>query len=315
MNQVNKKIISFAIPVFNNEGSLLKTYEKINSLFKIHLIDYNFEIIFTNDGSKDNSLDELKLIREKDNRVKIIDFSRNFGQVAATIASTRKSTGDAVVIVSADMQDPIFLVKEMIKEWENKEEIIICFRESRQDSFLNKLTSKIYFSMVQLHVKEEIPKGGFDFCLLDRNAVDSLNNINDKIRGLHYDILSLGFKKKYIPYKRLKREIGVSQYNFIMRLRDFTNAFISISFIPIRLIILIGFLISFTGIIYSISIFFSWLNGSTPFEGWAPIMVIILIIGGIIMIMLGIIGEYIWRIYEESKKRPNYIIRKIYDKQ
>ena len=313
MYNLDRKKISFAIPVYNNEGSLSKTYETIFSLFESYLQNYDFEIIFTNDGSKDNSLGELKLIREKDKRVKIIDFSRNYGQVPATIASTRKSTGDAVVIVSADMQDPISLVEEMVREWENNKEIVICYRETRKDKLFNKLTSKVYFSMVQYHINEKIPKGGFDYCLLDRNAVNALNLINDKIRGLHYDILSLGFNKKYIPYQRAKREIGTSQYNFTKRLRDFTNAFISISFIPIRLIIFIGFLISFSGFIYSISIFVSWINGKTPFEGWAPLMVITLFIGGIIMIMLGIIGEYIWRIYEETKKRQNYIIKKEYD--
>lgn len=307
-----KKLISFSIPVYNNFGSLALSHDKIKNLVTKELGDYDYEIIFVNDGSKDDSMSELLSIRDKDQKVKIIDFSRNFGQIPAIIAGTRLAKGDVIVSLSADLQDPIEKVKDMVAEWESGYEIVICYREVRHDKLMNKLTSRVYFSMIQYHVHEQIPKGGFDYFLLDRKAVDSLNVINDKVRSLHYDILSLGYKKKYIPYERMKREIGKSQYNFVKRLRDFTNAFISISFIPIRLMIVLGFLFALSGFIYSVSIFFAWLNGDTPFKGWSPIMILLLVIGGLIMMMLGVIGEYIWRIYEETKKRPIYTIKNIH---
>ena len=151
---------------------------------------------------------------------------------------------------------------------------------------------------------------GFDF---DRKALNELNKINDKIRGLHFDILSLGFNKQYIPYERMKREIGKSQWTFRTRFRDFFNAFISISFLPIRLITFFGMIFSLSGFIYSLLIIRAWFFNNVPFKGWAPIMVLLLVIGGFLMLMLGIIGEYIWRIYEETKKRENYIIKRKYE--
>jgi glycosyltransferase involved in cell wall biosynthesis len=307
-----KKIITFVIPVYNNYGSLLISQQKIKNHVLSELPLYEYEIIFINDGSKDESLLELLSIRENEKNVKVINFSRNFGQIPAILAGTSLAKGDIVISISADLQDPIEKVKEMIYEWEKGNEIVICFRVSRNDKLMNKLTSKVYFWMIQYHINDKIPKGGFDYYLLDRKAVNALNLINDKIRSLHYDILSLGFSKKFIPYERKKREIGKSQYNFFKRLRDFTNAFISISYIPIRAMIFTGFLFACSGFIYSLLIFLAWLQNETPFEGWSPIMILLLIIGGLIMIMLGVIGEYIWRIYEETKKRPNYIIKEIY---
>lgn len=307
------KKVSFTIPVFNNYGSLIKTYEQIKSIFENELSNFEYEVNFVNDGSKDNSLEELLILKNQYTNVKVIDFSRNFGAISAITAGNREALGDVVIVVSADLQDPLVMVIQMINEWEKGSEIVICYRESRNDKFMNKITSRFYFKMVEYHVQEKIPKGGFDYFLLDRKALNALNKINDKVRGLHFDILSLGFNKKYIPYERLKREIGKSQWTFRKRFRDFFNAFISISFLPIRIITIFGLIFSFSGFVYSILIVRAWFFNDVPFEGWAPIMVLLLIIGGFLMLMLGIIGEYIWRIYEETKKRENYIIKQKYD--
>ena len=282
-NIKQKNKVSFTVPVFNNFGSLLKTYEQIKNIFEFELSDFDFEVNFVNDGSKDDSLKELILIKKKFTNVKIIDFSRNFGAISAITAGNREASGDIVVVVSADLQDPIQMVVEMIKYWKQGNEIVICYRESRNDKFINKITSRFYFKMVEYHVKEKIPKGGFDYFLLDRKALNELNKINDKIRGLHFDILSLGFNKQYIPYERMKREIGKSQWTFRTRFRDFFNAFISISFLPIRLITFFGMIFSLSGFIYSLLIIRAWFFNNVPFKGWAPIMVLLLVIGGFLM--------------------------------
>ena len=303
------KKISFAIPVFNNQGSLKPTYISIVELFSNQLKDYEFEIWFTNDGSTDNSLFELHEIRKKDKRVKVINFSKNFGQVAATIAAQRSAVGDAVVTISADQQDPIDKVFNMVVAWEKGNDIVICYRNKREKGFLNSITSRIHYTILRAHTSSMMPLGGFDYYLLDRKPLTSLNSINDSIRGLPYDIFSLGYGIYLIPYSRGIRSAGTSQYSLYKRLRDFWNAFISFSNWPIRLMGVLGFIFFISSIIYSFSITYAWLTKNTPFEGWAPLMILILLIGGILMLMFSIVGEYILRIYTEVKKRPNYIIK------
>ncbi len=305
------RLVSVVVPVYNNAGSLEETCKRVLGLFD--RLQLQVELIFVNDGSSDDSMQELLRIHGGNGRVKVLDFSRNFGQIPAIAAGVRHSKGDVVISVSADLQDPIDLMENMIQHHRDGKDIVIAYREARQEGFIKKLTSRIYFSMVRYHVKKDIPTGGFDYFLLSRSAADALNLINDRIRGLHFDILSLGFEVTYVPYERQKREHGKSQYSFFKRLNDFINAFISISYLPIRMIMWVGFSFALIGFLYAISITYAWLKGYVPFEGWAPIMVLILITGGLTMMMLGIIGEYIWRIYEETKERPRYIIKKIYD--
>ena len=302
--------VSVVIPVYNNFGSLKKSYVQLESV----LSEFpNKEVIFVNDGSKDDSLQELLDLKQEAENVKIIDFSRNFGQIPATTAGIRSAKGDVVIVISADLQDPISLMPELISNIKNGFDIVIAYRKDRNEGVIKKITSRIYFKMLKYHTKAEVPDGGFDYFLLTRTAANALNRIDNKIRGLHYDILSLGFNIKYIPYGRVKRTIGKSQYNFLKRFNDFSNAFISISFLPIRAIILTGIIFATLGFVYAGSIIRAWFIGNTPFQGWAPIMVLLLVIGGILMIMIGLVGEYIWRIYEEIKDRPKYIIKKQYD--
>ena len=311
---MDKKTISITIPVYNNQGSLDETHRIISTLFleDDFLKDYNYEIVFVNDGSKDNSLNKLLDIRAKDNNVKVVELSRNFGQGEAIIAGHHNSTGDAVITVSADLQDPLELIKDMVQSWSRGNEIVVGYRETREDSFFRSLTSRMYIWLINKSMREKMPPGGFDFWLLDRKAQDAMNLIEDKIRGLHYDIYSLGFNIGLIPYHRKKRFEGKSQYNFLKRVRFALHGYLSISFAPIRFMTFLGMGVAFLGFIYAITIVIAWYFNNTPFNGWAPIMVLLLIIGGILMVMLGIIGEYLWRVYTEVQKRPNHIVKKIH---
>jgi dolichol-phosphate mannosyltransferase len=157
-----------------------------------------------------------------------------------------------------------------------------------------------------------LPPGGFDFALLDRKAMDAVNTITERNRFYQSDILWIGFTIKYLPYIRKKREHGTSGYNFVKRFGNFIRAFLNVSYFPIRMISFIGFITAAAGFLYSLSILYAYYFHKTPFQGWTPIMMILLIVGGLIMIMLGIIGEYIWRIFDEVKNKPNYIIKGIY---
>lgn len=296
--------ISFVVAVYQNEGAISKTHEKIQSVFARELTENEYEIVFVDDGSKDGSLAEILKIKEQDSRVKAITFTRNFGQMAAMLAGFREATGDAVINISADLQDPVDLIPQMVKKWQDGSEIVICYRTDRADTLLAKLFSRLAYSVLRMSLPQ-IPPGGFDFVLMDRKVMDAFNAIDVRHRFFQGDLLWTGYRTSFIPYVRLKRTIGTSQYNFGKKLKNFLDAILDASYLPIRFISLVGLITSALGVLYSASIVFSWLRGETPFAGWAPIMIVILLVGGLIMVMLGVIGEYVWRINEEVRKRPN----------
>lgn len=300
--------ISFVVAVYHNEGAISKTHEKIQSIFSNELAKHECEIIFVDDGSKDGSLAEILELKERDPHVKAITFTRNFGQMAAMLAGFREATGDAVINISADLQDPIELIPQMVESWCGGSEIVICHRTDRSDTLLAKLFSRMAYGVLRISFPQ-IPPGGFDFVLMDRKVMDSFNAVDVRHRFFQGDLLWTGYRTSFIPYARLKRTIGKSQYNFGKKLKNFLDAVLDASYLPIRFISLVGLITSAFGVMYSVTIVFSWIRGETPFAGWAPIMIAILLVGGLIMVMLGVIGEYVWRINEEVRKRPNYVVR------
>jgi dolichol-phosphate mannosyltransferase len=302
--------ISFVIAVYQNAGAITKTYIKIKSLFSSSLSEYGYEIIFVDDGSDDGSLEEILKLRQNDNNIKVITFTRNFGQMSAMLAGFKEASGDAVINISADLQDPVELIPQMVEKWLEGSEVVICYRTDRSDTLAAKIFSRLAYSALRLAIPQ-IPPGGFDFVLMNRKALDIFNSINVRNRFFQGDVLWTGYRLSFIPYVRLKRKIGKSQYNFAKKFKNFLDALLDASYLPIRFISLVGAITSMIGLIYSLTIVYSWFRGETLL-GWAPIMIVILLIGGLIMVMLGIIGEYIWRIYDEAKKKPNYIIRKKY---
>lgn len=305
------KKISVVIPVYNNEGSLLLLHERLVNTIKLYNSSFLYELIFINDGSKDGSLNVLLELQNKDKGVVLINFSRNFGQMAGILAGWKYATGHAVINISADLQDPPEQLAVMLKEWEAGNEIVINYREARNDDASSVFTSKIAYSLLR-YTLPTIPPGGFDYVLLDRKAMDAINSIPEKNRFYQGDILWVGFSIKYLSYVRQQRIHGKSGYNFAKRFGNFMTAFLNVSYFPIRLMSLIGVITAASGFLYSITILYAYFFHKTPFQGWAPIMMVMLIIGGMLMLMLGIIGEYIWRIYDEVKNKPNYIIKDIY---
>jgi dolichol-phosphate mannosyltransferase len=299
--------ITFVVAVYHNEGAISKTHEKIQSVF-LALPQHEYEIVFVDDGSKDGSLKEMLNLRRLDDRVKVITFTRNFGQMAAMLAGFKEASGDAVINISADLQDPVELIPQMVEKWEGGSEIVICHRTDRSDTLFSKLFSRLAYGVLRMSMPQ-IPPGGFDFVLMDRKVMDEFNSIDVRHRFFQGDLLWTGYRTSFIPYIRLKRTIGKSQYNFGKKLKNFLDAVLDASYMPIRFISLVGVITSALGILYSVSIVISWFRGETPFAGWAPIMIAILLVGGLIMLMLGVIGEYIWRINEEVRKRPNYVVR------
>ncbi len=305
--------ISVVIPVFRNQGSLIPSYKQISAIIKKDLPEYDFEFIFTDDGSDDNSFNELMQVRELDPKhVRVIKFSRNFGQFAAINAGMHRATGDIAVCISADLQDPAEMIPQMVRKIEEGHDLSIAHRVARNDDFLKTITAKMHFRLMRIS-NPNFPKGGFDFWMVSRKALNAYKQLTDTVRTNQVDLLSLGFKVAFLPYERRVRMHGKSQYNFSRKVKASINQLLSTSYWPLRMASTIGFITTMVGFLYALKIIHGYFFRSVPFLGWAPIMVVQLILGGIIILMLGIIGEYLWRIYHETKRRPIYFIDEIYE--
>jgi len=307
------RTIAFVIPVYRNERAVTLTYQKLIGLFTASdgpLREWNYTMVFVDDGSDDGSLEELRAIRAQDTRVKVISFTRNFGQMAAMLAGFKHAEGDVVLHLSADLQDPVDLIPKMVEEWRKGGEVVIAYRANREDKWTSRLSSRLFYGIVRMSYPQ-IPQGGFDYILLDRTVMDAFNGIEVRNRFFQGDILWFGYRTTFIPYTRQRRTIGRSQYTFSKRLKNALDAILDSSYLPIRFISAAGAVFALLGFLYAIDIAYARWKLQIPVTGWAPIMILLLIIGGLIMLMLGVIGEYIWRIYDEVRGKPNYVIRRI----
>jgi dolichol-phosphate mannosyltransferase len=298
------------IPVYRNARAVTLTYEKLVRLVHSELKGWRYSIVFVDDGSDDGSREELQAIRARDDQVTVISFTRNFGQMAAMLAGFKHAQGDVVVHLSADLQDPVDLVPRMVDAWANGGEAVIAYRANREDGWVARLWSRLFYGIVRLSYPQ-MPAGGFDCILLDRVVMDAFNRIDVRNRFFQGDVLWFGYRATFIPYTRQRRTIGRSQYTFFKRLKNALDAILDSSYLPIRFISAAGVVFALLGFLYALDIAYARWMRQIPVTGWAPIMILLLIIGGLIMLMLGIIGEYIWRIYDEVRGKPNYVIRQI----
>ena len=305
------RTISFVIPVYRNERAITVTYQKIKLALAGELSAYDYEFVFVDDGSDDGSLQELLRLRADDPRVRVISFTRNFGQMAAILAGLKAAAGDVVLHLSADLQDPVELIPRMVRDYEGGSELVIAHRAEREDRWTSRVTSRIFYGIIRLSLPQ-LPAGGFDYVLMARRVVDTFNQIEVRNRFFQGDLLWMGYKTTFIPYTRAKRTIGRSQYTFAKRLKNSLDAILDSSYIPIRFISAAGALVALVGFLYAADIAYWRLTHGLAFPGQAPIMILILVIGGVLMLMLGIVGEYVWRIYDEVKRKPNYIIREAF---
>jgi dolichol-phosphate mannosyltransferase len=302
--------ISLVYPVFQNKETLQELYKRSLTVCE-NFPQLQFEFIFVNDGSTDGSFEELKRIKAEanDGRIRIINLSRNFGQMAATIAGLKQVKTDAAIYLAADLQDPPEQCIVMIKEWLAGNEIVISYREVHEHSVGKSITSKLFYRFVLPNA----PRGGFDFVLLGKKALASFIGFKERNRFGQYDVLWMGYTVKYIPYTKVARVAGKSQNGFLKRFATFRGAFINTSYLPLTIMTYVGFGFALTGFIYAALIVYGYFfHHDLPFKGFAPIMILILVTGGLIMMMLGVLGEYLWRIYDEVKRRPLYLIEDEY---
>jgi dolichol-phosphate mannosyltransferase len=302
--------VSVVVPVFRNRETLAPTFEGILGVRNTSFGDLGLEVVFVDDGSDDGSWDELcRLQGEHPNHISLLKLSRNFGQVSAILAGYQAARGDAVVTLSADLQDPVGLIAEMVRLWQEGTEVVVAHRERREDDVAATIFSKIAYGIAR-RANPRIPPGGFDYLLLSRRAARLIASFQGRHRFFQGDVLWLGLRTTFIAYVRQKRPVGRSGWSFAKKFKYFTDLILDSSYLPIRLMSSLGFLTAMAGMIYALVIVWAWFRNQTPFSGWAPLMVTQLIIGGFIMMMLGMIGEYLWRIYDDVKLRPLYIVER-----
>ena len=305
------KKISILIPCYNEEQSLPLLYPELVKLMDANP-DYEWELMFVNDGSKDNTLTVLQQLRQQDSRVNYVDLSRNFGKEAAMLAGFDHVTGDCMVIIDADLQHPPTLIPEMIKWWELGYDDVYAKRKSRgKESWLRKRLSLQFYKILQRSSRFEVLQNVGDFRLLDRCCINALRELRESERYTKGMYSWIGFKKKEIEFEQGDRIAGESSWNYrqlfsfaIDGITSFTNA-------PLRISTVVGFVVSLCAFLYMIYVFFKAVIFGDPVQGYPTLVILILFLGGIQLLSLGIIGEYIGRIYNETKNRPDYIVREV----
>ena len=310
---MSKKVISFVFPIYNEEGNISLLYAEMQKVVA-KLTRYRYEFIFVNDGSRDSSLQLLSELAKKDKQVIILNFSRNFGHQAAVTAGIDHAKGDAVIIMDADMQDPPEVCLELVKRWEEGYDVAYAQRRSRQDTFFKKTTATAFYRLLAKLSAIDIPRNTGDFRLADRKVIDAVRGMQEYNRFLRGMFSFVGFKQIAVPFDRHARHAGVTNYPLKKMLRLAKDGILGFSDIPLRLIARLGFLVSLLsliGIIYAVllKVFFA----SITVPGWTMIVVAIFFMGGVQLLMLGVIGEYIGRIYNEVRGRPKYIIAEVTD--
>ena len=303
------KKLSIIIPVYNNELNIKPLYQELSKEV-LKKADFKYEIIFIDDGSEDNSYNELLKLREKNKNIKIIKFTRNFGAYTAIFAGIKCTNSNCVLFLAADLQTPPQLINEMYNWWEKGYKTVLAVRDNREEGKIQTFFSNTYWKLVKKYALETMPEKGFDCFLIDRKIANIIINTKEKNSPLSAQILWYGYKVKKIYYVRKKRELGKSQWTLSKKIKLFIDTFIAFSYAPIRIISVVGIMISLASFIFAIIILFNKFYNNIPIQGWASLMIVLLGLSGIQLITLAIIGEYLWRNFDESRKRPIYVVEK-----
>lgn len=307
------KKLSVITPIYYEAESIPLLFEKLQEVEKELLKrDIELELIFVDDGSDDDSLGELLRIREQRKQTKIVKLSRNFGAVHASKAGMQFVTGDCFMLLAADLQDPPELIVKMADLWLKGHKYVVCARSGRAEPITTRMFSSLYYKLVRLFIIRDFPREGYDMALMDRAMLNSLKNSS---KSMNPSLLAfwLGFKPEVIYYKRPKRMHGESHWTFARKLTFFIDSYLGFSVVPIRLMSLIGVIVSGLSVIYGSIIVIGALRGKVVVQGFPTVVALTSFLLGIVIFMLGIIGEYLWRISDEMNKRPEWVIDEVYD--
>jgi dolichol-phosphate mannosyltransferase len=302
-------LLSVIVPCYNEQEVLLATHERLTSvLAAITWLDY--ELIFVNDGSHDDTQVILAQLQRADRHVRVLLLSRNFGHQIAVTAGLEEATGDAVVIIDADLQDPPEVIPQMVQLWREGNEVVYGIRTDRQGESKFKLwTAKVFYRLINRLSETKMPFDAGDFRLLDRRVVQVINDMPERARFLRGMVSWAGFRQTSLPYERAARHAGTSKYPLTKMVSFAMDGIISFSLVPLKLAIWTGFLaiwIAVAGIIVAI---IDRVMDKNLTRGWASLFVAVLFMGGVQLVSLGILGEYLGRIYTEVKRRPLYVVQ------
>ncbi len=306
--------LSVIMPCYFNEENLPITTQKLLENEQLFEDEVTFEYIFVDDGSKDHTLDELVKFQKKyPKKVKVIKLASNVGSFNAILAGMNHSTGDCNVMLAADLQDPPELIPQMLAHWKKGFKLVIANRQDREESFGQKIFSNTYHYLIQKFALQNVPSGGFDLVLFDRQLCEEIIKIDEKNTNVLYLLTWLGYDYVNIPYTRRKREIGKSRWTLKKKIKMFIDSFVSFSFFPVRAISLTGISLGIMALLYAVVVVIEKFVGNIPIEGWSSMMITLLVVSSFQMISLGIIGEYVWRTLDASRNRPNFIVDKVFD--
>ena len=306
----NNFLITILVPCFNEEEMLPLFYKEVSRITE-KMVNYQWEFLLVNDGSRDNTMAIIDMMRKVDNRISYISLSRNFGKEAAMLAGLDYAKGDAVIIMDADLQDPPSLLPEMLRLWEEGYEDVYCKRKSRgRETWIKKTLSLAYYHILQKITRFDVLPNVGDFRLLDHKCVNALRQLRETERYTKGLFVWIGFKKKELLFDREDRRKGHSAWSLSKLFNLALEGITSFSVVPLRVASLLGLIISALAFIYMVITFFKALLWGNPVAGYPSLMTIILFLGGAELLSIGILGEYLGKIFNESKNRPPYIIDK-----
>lgn len=302
---------SIVIPVYNEDEVIHETYKRLKSV--MDSTGEGYELLFVNDGSSDQTALILKECSDKDKSVKLIDFSRNFGHQIAITAGMDYSIGEAVVVIDADLQDPPELILQMIEKWKEGYAVVYAKRTERKgETFFKKQTAALFYRLLRASTDVDIPLDTGDFRLIDRKVCDEMKKIPEKNRFVRGLVSWVGFRQTAVEYTRDERLAGETKYPLKKMLKLSMDGMTSFSYKPLKLASIVGGMFSVAGFLYMLVVLYLKLFTDSTVTGWASIIIIQLLFSGIVLMMLGVIGEYIGRIYDETKDRPLYIVQECY---
>jgi polyisoprenyl-phosphate glycosyltransferase len=305
--------ISIIIPCYFNAENIPVTKKRLVENESLFESDVTFEYVMVDDGSKDNTVAELLKFRDEHKGVKVIKLAGNVGSYNAILAGMNYATGDCCVVIAADLQDPPELMVKMYSHWKNGIKLIVGNRADRQEPFFQKAFSSTYHKLIRKFALKNIPEGGFDYVFFDKQLKDEVVKINEKNTNTLYLLAWLNYDMVCIPYTRVKREVGKSRWTLKKKIKLFIDSFISFSYAPLKFISIVGIVLGLVAFFYSLFIISLRFFGESQPEGWTSLMVVLLFVSSFQMIGLGIIGEYVWRNLEATRKRPIYVVDKVFE--
>ena len=303
-----KPLLSVVVAAFNEEGNLPRLYERLSAI-DWPALGAELELVFVDDHSTDGTPALLRELAARDPRIRVLRFSKNFGSHKAFTAGLEHCTGDAAVILAADLQDPPETIPQLVEKWRAGARVVWAVRDRREgESALNLALARAYYFLMRRFAEVQPPQAGADFLLVDRQVLDVLKRSPEKHTSLLALIQWMGFGQEYITYAKAERHSGRSKWTLRKKLKLSVDSFVSFSYFPMRLVSSCGFIFAFSGFVYAVVMAVRALAYGSPVQGWPALMCAVLITSGVQLIMLGVLGEYLWRAFDETRGRPRYIV-------